>query len=301
MTNLLLLLLLLYWPLLVYSNWLLKEDKVCDPLGENILFTYTGFRIHRQYTYGLPLLHHVRLSHSDKGSVDLEAFIPTDRNVDLEWGKNMCVNEKLCYRAVRRKKYSTRLLSFYIPYSQVGGLFLCPAGGIECTNENATPVLPLLADRISHQWIEYPRMKRVVQRIPYLYTPNIYDPRYPLRHDQGHEWANTLDVNEDYDFSTKETHLVTNTVNQVLNNIHSYLQINSTLLPWERDKVEKELERDFKDFKPSLEILFDLMPLFETMASDHNITQFLSVIQKPIQELRLSEPFIGHATNHKKT
>lgn len=276
----------------VWGNWLLKEDKVCDPMGENTLFSYTGFRIHRQYTYGLPLLHHVRLSHCDRGAVDMEAFIPTDRNMDMEWGKNMCVNDKLCYRAVRRKKYSTRLLSLYVPYTQVGGLFLCPAKDIECTNENAVPILPLMADRISHQWVEYPRRQRVVQRIPYLYTPNIFDPRYPRRNDRGQEWASVLDVNEDYQFTQNETHLITDAANTILNTIHWYLQINSNLLPWERDKVERQLERDFKEVR-QLE-LFSLAPILETM-SPENMTQFLASVQQPIQDLQLPEPSINHA------
>lgn len=51
-----------------------------------------------------------------------------------------------CFRAVRSKKYYFHKYDFYIPSSTIGGLFLCPAYGNNCTNENAIPVMPLRAD-----------------------------------------------------------------------------------------------------------------------------------------------------------
>lgn len=51
-----------------------------------------------------------------------------------------------CFRVVRSKRYYYNKMDFFFPYTTVGGLFMCPAYGVNCTNENAIPVMPLRAD-----------------------------------------------------------------------------------------------------------------------------------------------------------
>lgn len=51
-----------------------------------------------------------------------------------------------CFRAVRSKRYYYNNMDFFFPYTTVGGLFLCPAYGSNCTNKNAIPIMPLQAD-----------------------------------------------------------------------------------------------------------------------------------------------------------
>jgi hypothetical protein len=233
------------------------------------MFPYNGFRIQRQYTYGFPTLHHVRLSHCDMGFVDSESYLLTDRNTDIEWGKDMCVDVDQCFRPVRAKKYALRRLSLYLPYTFVGGLFLCPSNGTECDNDNARPVLPLLADRIDAQWTEYPRHRRIVQRIPYLFTPNMMDPRYPHRLDApSKDWASKLDVNEDYTYTLKEKLSLSAAENKLLNAVHSLVSVDPEILPWEKDQLVRDLERDFIDSVPilskkNISFLYDVMNQIE--------------------------------------
>lgn len=68
-----------------------KEDKVCDPLKNNV-WPYTGFRLHRQYSFTLvpPFKHYVRLSHCAKGRVNYEAYALVERNAGMAWVQNMC-------------------------------------------------------------------------------------------------------------------------------------------------------------------------------------------------------------------
>lgn len=67
-----------------------REDRVCDPLKNNI-YPYTGFRLHRQYSFMLPpFKHYIRLSHCASGKVNYEAYAPVERNLGMAWATNMC-------------------------------------------------------------------------------------------------------------------------------------------------------------------------------------------------------------------
>uniref|UniRef100_A0A060TCP4 ARAD1D44506p n=1 Tax=Blastobotrys adeninivorans TaxID=409370 RepID=A0A060TCP4_BLAAD len=269
------------------ANWLLKEDRACNPTGKNGLLTYTGFRIQRQYTYGLPMMHHIRLTHCDSGSIDMEAVIAADRNTDITWGVNMCVDSNLCYRAVRSKQYRLRTISLYLPYSTVGGLFICPRKEI-CDNSNAIPVLPLLADRTSHQWVEFSKLTRPVQKIPYLYTPNILDPRYPRRHDRGYEWARHLDVNENYTYSSSEKLMLSRATTTMLNKVHEFFSLNSHLLPWEFDLVELDLALDQGiNIGPLIDRVLQYLP-------SANRSRFLTSLNLPFENINLQEDVFPH-------
>lgn len=218
------------------STYLVREDRACDPARSNIIFPYTGFRIQRQYTYGLTMLHHVRLSHCSHGSVDMSSILPIPRNTDILWATNMCVDASHCYRLVRKKKYSQRNLSFYLPNVAVGGIFQCPLDE-PCSDSNSKPILPLLADHLSYRWFEFARFRRIVKRVPYLYTPYYVDPRYPHRPDTS-EWYKDLDVNENYTFTSQELHLVSHATNKALNVLYDYLDIDPAYLPWEHNRSD---------------------------------------------------------------
>lgn len=223
---------------------------MCDPHEEHVLFPYTGFSIQRQYTLSWPPLHHVRLTHCDHGRVDMDAYAPAERGTDMVWATNMCVSPTMCYRAVRRKKYVGRDVNLYIPHMMVGGLFLCPGSNTTCTNENATPVHPLLADRSSQQWVEFPLFKRIVQRVPAFYTPDALDPRYAWRnsqdanHLQDTSWASKLDINEDYHFSAREELRLSHALNKALSWLKHAATFDQKYIFWEQDLVYNDLARD---------------------------------------------------------
>lgn len=239
------LLIVFVFPLLCWATWLVKEDKACDPREEHVLIPYTGFSLQRQFTLSYPPLHHVRLTHCDHGKVDMEAFALAERGTDMVWATNMCISPTACYRAVRRKKYVSRDVSLYIPHIMVGGLFLCPGSNETCTNENAKPVLPLLADRYSQQWLEFPHWKRIVQRVPSFYTPDFLDPRYPWRQDNGGaEWAQSLDINEEYSFTPREQLRISHVVNIALKYLKQAVTLNPKYIFWERDIVYDDFARD---------------------------------------------------------
>ncbi|CAN6654728.1 hypothetical protein TRVA0_027S01332 [Trichomonascus vanleenenianus] len=267
------------------GSWLLKEDRACDPGNRNFVFPYTGFRLHRQYTFGLPVLHHNRLSHCENGVVDMESALPTDRNSDIAWGADFCVSDTVCYRAVRRKKYALRLMSLYVPHTLVGGLFQCPARE-RCTNENARPILPLLADSISQQWIELHRLRQVVQRVPYLYTPNFIDPRYPHRPEKEYEWSRVLDVNEEYVYSDRELRRLSHALTRTMNRLHSVLSLHG--LPWEQDMLLADLDRDFRTSSKSMDMLWYLLPVFARLSPDA-VESIVVFLQAPLDHANISE------------
>ncbi|ANB14193.1 Uncharacterized protein YGL138C [Sugiyamaella lignohabitans] len=230
------------------------------------------------------MLHHVRLSHCDHGVVDMEAFVVTDRNTDLVWATDMCMNSQMCFRAVRYKKYARRSMNIYLPYTAVGGIFLCPGNNTVCTNENARPILPLIADRIWLQWYDFPKYRRIVQRIPYLSTPNYVDPRYPHRQDKGAEWASKLDINEDYEYSMADSLTISAVVNRVLDVLNNIFSISPGYLVWEHDPVVTELRKDTRDtLAPKL--MRKLLALLMTPGSHPQLHRFLQAIQTELEPL----------------
>lgn len=112
--------------LLCTGSLFVKEDKVCDPLGKNLV-VYTGFRFMRQYTFFPPefspleplravstddrhdsffkklkhkakqaplkpgtVRHHLRLTHCTKGHTDYEGYVPMPRNSGFMWAVDIC-------------------------------------------------------------------------------------------------------------------------------------------------------------------------------------------------------------------
>lgn len=83
--------LLLYATTTCLAALFTREDRTCDPLRNNI-WPYTGFRLHRQYSFSLlpPFRHYMRLSHCANGRVNYEAYAPIERNTGMAWTTNMC-------------------------------------------------------------------------------------------------------------------------------------------------------------------------------------------------------------------
>lgn len=274
---------------LIHAAFFLREDKPCDPLQTNKL-PYTGFRLHRQYTLGYPILHHQRLTHCDHGKVDLESFIPLDRNTDIKWGVSMCVDNQLCYRAVRRKKYAHRAISSLYPKdSIIGGLFQCPINE-NCTNQNSYPMFPLLADELGQQWWEFPKFKRIIQRIAYFSTPHFTDKRYPHRLDKHYKWAKQLDINENYKYTKRDKIKINYANTKLINIVHKTLVIDSDLLPWERSRIVKELNRDLKQHEnaKSVDLVAKLLPIFHKLSND-KVDKFIKKLQTPYEKLKLDD------------
>lgn len=84
------LLIFLFLSTLSFGALLSREDRICDPMRNNML-PYTGFRLHRQYSFTLPpFKHYMRLSHCAAGKVNFEAYAPIERNTGMAWAINMC-------------------------------------------------------------------------------------------------------------------------------------------------------------------------------------------------------------------
>jgi len=192
-----------------------------------------------------------------------------------------------CYKLARRKKYAQREMMIYAPYTWVGGLFECKVSQndkekylnslkdlkdfskpfeFKCTSENSTPLLPLIADDVTTQWIEKEKGWTISQRIPYLYTPGLLDLRYGKpaealglkskdfsfddRFIHEHEkvskdslpydkWKLELEVNEDYNYTIDDISLLTKAITYSSNTLNHFLKEDyKKFLPWEWDKIE---------------------------------------------------------------
>ncbi|ANB11696.1 hypothetical protein AWJ20_4517 [Sugiyamaella lignohabitans] len=82
----------------------------------------------------------------------------------------------------------------YRPGSWIGGLYECPGltddDGISCTEENAIPILPLMADNPLTWWSEFPDSRHYIQRVPLLYT---YDKLAPYEK-KGLYWEHDISL-----------------------------------------------------------------------------------------------------------
>lgn len=241
MRSLLLLLTLIHW---AQAAWWITEDTRCDPLQKGWL-PYTGWRFFRSfdYSFGLRALaaggfpvssrHFIRMTHCTMGKVDYEAGVPCQRKDDFVWNTDYCTSPTTCYRPVRRKKYATREMAIYLPFATVvGGLFMCPnfrTTGVNCTNENAVPVKPLIADFSGYKWTEYPSYTSIEQQVPYLYTPDMLDIRFG-RPFTNNEWSEFLDVNENYDWSEDDRSAINKAVTDSVNLLHGCLDASDELI-----------------------------------------------------------------------
>lgn len=229
---------------LVTAAWWLAEDHRCDPLQKGWL-PYTGWRFFRSFDYtfgframatgGFPISsrHFIRMTHCNMGKVDYEAGVPCLRKDDFVWNTDYCVSPTTCFRPVRRKKYATRDMAVYLPFASfVGGLFMCPnfrATGVNCTNDNAVPVKPLVADFSGLKWTEYPTYTSIEQQVPYLYTPDVLDVRFRWPFGNS-DWAEFLDVDEHYDWSEDDRSAVNKAVTESVNWLHVYLDASDEVL-----------------------------------------------------------------------
>lgn len=138
----------------------------------------------------------------------------------------------VCYKLSRRKKYSRSNLSFFVPQTFVGGIYECiisptaredifktfklpqsiHAFEVQCDPLLSRPILPLLADASINQWwdINYNIFSpSATHNIPYLKTPDPTNIRFGIHKTpelQG--WADRIDVNEAYDFTDFEPHVL---------------------------------------------------------------------------------------------
>lgn len=99
------------------------------------------------------------------------------------------------FKVVRRHKFMDREVPVYWPETFVGGIFKCPESE-PCTNENAIPFVPLLADEPWHFLRSFENFRLQVK------FPLFYSPDFTHHHDphllKNNNWAKYLDVNERY-------------------------------------------------------------------------------------------------------
>lgn len=109
---------------------------------------------------------------------------------------------------------------------------MCPnfrTTGVNCTNENAVPVKPLIADFSGYKWTEYPSYTSIEQQVPYLYTPDMLDIRFG-RPFTNNEWSEFLDVNENYDWSEDDRSAINKAVTDSVNLLHGCLDASDELI-----------------------------------------------------------------------
>lgn len=106
------------------------------------------------------------------------------------------------FKVARRNKYLDRETPVYWPDTFVGGVFKCPLDE-PCTNENAIPIAPLMADEPWH-FLRKVSMWTITAKFPLLYSPDFtghHNPHIKANND----WAQYIDINERYARPQRET------------------------------------------------------------------------------------------------
>lgn len=179
-------------------------------------------------------------------STHLDDIRNADPQSSLEWESRNLV----CFKMARKKKYAKRNILFYMPYTFIGGLFECPipkanrrevfqsftsvdflkSFDFKCDGSIAKPVLPLIAEDSTSQWIEAGFNlfnPKLVQKIPYLSTATTLDLRFATSNTPDmflDTWASKIDVNEDYEYTDLDLNLVAKAVSLSADYLHKFLK-----------------------------------------------------------------------------
>lgn len=119
---------------------------------------FTGIIVQDQKTLDYPPQNHIRLTRCVDGAQrQFDAFLPLKKSLNIPWSRKICTGQKnekaTCYIMARRESTSHRSINIFRPGEWVGGIFLCPGhlmdDGIQCTNQNSTPLWPLVASNFT--------------------------------------------------------------------------------------------------------------------------------------------------------
>ncbi|ANB15524.1 hypothetical protein AWJ20_3152 [Sugiyamaella lignohabitans] len=145
--------------------------------------------------------HRMILTKCDYGDITLQLFVPLGTGTELPWNQTMCY-EDTCYRIARRRKFLRRVSAFYFGGSIVGGIFQS-----NMSQDSWVPLLPLFSEYPFHSWTQLQfgspfklwHLRNVSEialshRIPYLYTPDVLDRKYP----RSFHWTRYVDPFESY-------------------------------------------------------------------------------------------------------
>ncbi|RLV94192.1 hypothetical protein JA1_001993 [Spathaspora sp. JA1] len=252
-----------------------------------------------QYTGKNKFFHHQDLLSSDPQS-------------SLEWESRNLV----CYKMARRKKYAKRRISFYVPYTFVGGLFECyipPAKKREiftkytstdffiqsfdfkCEPQLSRPISPLLAEDSTTQWFENKLFNLfnpgIIQTIPYLTTSTPLNLRFSSLETSDmyrDTWATKIDVNEDYVYKEADLHIISQAIAKsadLLNKIIAPIDFNKLLKAYNRAN-----EREHPQAKSVLEYKPEDVEVFLSKASfDQKLGFWLSYLDEKLSSWYLQE------------
>lgn len=105
----------------------------------------------------------------------------------------------------RRQSFIKRQLSVYSTGEWVGGIFMCPGNladdGVECTNENSTPLWPLVATDFSHYQENVRAHSLIRSSVLVSYDTKALDSKtnpYPSQTEIPRDWDTYIDVSEGY-------------------------------------------------------------------------------------------------------
>ncbi|EGW31490.1 uncharacterized protein SPAPADRAFT_154714 [Spathaspora passalidarum NRRL Y-27907] len=244
-----------------------------------------------------------------------EDLLSSDPQSSLEWESRNLV----CYKMARRKKYAKRHISFYVPYTFVGGLFECfippqikreifqkytsadliQQFDFKCDPQLSRPISPLIAEDSTKRWVEnklYNLLNPgIIQTIPYLTTSTPMDLRFSSLETSDmyrDTWATKIDVNEDYVYREADLHIISQAVAKsadLLNKIISPIDFNMLLKAYNRAN-----EREHPDAKSVLEYDPEEFEIMLSKASfDQKVGFWLSYLDEKVSSwyLRKIEHF----------
>lgn len=221
----------------------------------------------------------------------------------IEWESRNLV----CYKMARRRKYAKRKITYYMPYTFVGGLFECKISDdarkeifqsfssgdfssegnfksfqFRCDKSLAIPIKPLIAEDSTKQFFKR-ISSSMIQSIPYLTTATPLDLRFRTSdtHDMySNTWAKDIDVNEDYNYNEFEINLILKGMATSSNFLNKMLSLKPTFKFSKYNSLRKHE-------KENEEKTNDLYRKFDNFTIDQKISTILSTITDSDESYKL--------------
>jgi hypothetical protein len=252
----------LIWDSPYYHYHTGKVEDNCNTYSA-VFTPFTGFRIFQQIDFrrrSFRTQHSTTIVYCENGVVTASSTISNqDNKRGINDQKLICINQHAvgtpnamgCYKIGYRNQ-----ISGYFPWfrseSFVAYLFRCPNNvgpdnADKCTNENASPVGPLIGDEPYMALADYHNPLKYGIRIPTFYVPDAMNYIYPVK---DYKESQYIDINSIYGPSSPASY-----------HIHS-LSDSSTFI--EKKKIKK--------FKFALEVLKRHLPF-----SDKFVTKYLKM------------------------
>lgn len=212
------------------------------------------------------------------------------RTPSIREGVDQSNTKPACYKIARRRSYALTDLAFFVPYTLIGGAFQCHLTSeqrqqvngsfklsniatfpFHCDPSLASPITPMVADISGKSKVDWSFSPlSVLHTIPYLKSALRLDPRLSLfSAANSSTWAQSVDVNEDYNLSKKEIASFNTASTKISNFIQRALDPPKAGLSRWFQKALPARKPEYQSMEPMSRFAMLLSSLNETSVSNY--------------------------------